>query len=322
LQLINRVTTLGVPLEHDIYMFLRRDIRARRVDSSWKQKQLMHSISQRGSVSRIALSLLLRAGRISKYSPSWRGVNTLTKWYRRVIPPDLLLRVKDIDKDLIFDVNVRGNMGLYLWHYPDLFEKEERELFCSFITPSCTVLDVGANIGFYTLLAAKRGARVFSIEADPVNAAMLRHHVEINGFNDRVTIYEMAATDATRAVALYRHPFNLGESNIVAQGQQSGMIEGRTLDSLNLPPVDICKMDIEGAELMALRGMEETMDRSPQIKLLVEYAQHLSTGQGLLSYLRTNFSSVEVIEKSEAAARGEIPEFCNLLAVRSTRGPH
>jgi FkbM family methyltransferase len=239
-----------------------------------------------------------------------------------MIPPDLLLRITDIDKDLIFDVNVRGNMGLYLWHYPELFEKEERELFCSFITPGCTVLDVGANIGFYTLLAAKRGARVFSIEADPVNAAMLRHHVEINGFNDRVTIYEMAATDATRAVPLFRHPFNLGESNIVAQGEHSGMIEGKTLDSLDLPPVDICKMDIEGAELMALRGMEGTMDRSPQMKLLVEYAQHLGTGEELLNYLRSNFSSVEVIEKSEAAAPDKIPEFCNLLALRSTRGAH
>jgi len=240
--------------------------------------------------------------------------------YRRVIPPDLLLRIKDIDRDLIFDVNVRGNMGLYLWHYPELFEKEERALFCSFITPGCTVLDVGANIGFYTLLAAKRGARVFSVEADPVNAATLRHHVEINGFNEQVTIYEMAAADATRAVPLYRHPFNLGESNIIAKGQHSGMVEGRTLDSLDLPPIDICKMDIEGAEFVALRGMEGTIERSPQMKLLVEYARHFGMGEDLLSYLRANFSSVEVIEKNEVAAPGEIPEFCNLLALRSTRG--
>lgn len=276
----------------------------------------MPNISPQASFSRVVLPLLLRAGRITKYSPSWRGVNTLAKLYRKFIPEDLLLRIKDIDSNLIFDVNVRGNMGLYLWHYPELFEKELRALFCSFITPGCTVLDVGANIGFYTLLAAKRGARVFSVEADPVNAGMLRHHVEVNGFSERVTIFEMAATDATKATPLYRHPFNLGESNIIAIGQHAGMIEGRTIDSLNLPPIDICKMDIEGAELMALRGMERTLDRSPQMKLMVEYAQHLGAGEELLGYLRANFASVQVIEQDETAAPGKIPEFCNLLAQR------
>jgi len=276
----------------------------------------MPNNSQQASFSRVALPFLLRAGRITKYSPSWRGVNTLSRLYRRFIPEDLLLRIKDIDSNLVFDVNVRGNMGLYLWHYPELFEKEQRALFCSSIIPGCTVLDVGANIGFYTLLAAKRGARVFSVEADPANAAMLRHHVEINGFGEQVTIFEMAAADATKAIPLYRHPFNLGESNIIALGQHFGMIEGRTIDSLDLPPIDICKMDIEGAELMALRGMEQTMARSPKMKLMVEYAQHLGAGKGLLEYLRANFSSVRVIEQNEAAAPDKIPEFCNLLAQR------
>jgi FkbM family methyltransferase len=273
-------------------------------------------ISQKSSFSRILLSFFLRPGRITKYSPSWRGVNTLLKLYRRIAPEDLFLRINDIDRDLIFDVNVRSNMGLYLWHYPELFESEVRELFCSSITPGCTVLDVGANIGFYTLLAAKRKARVFSVEADPINAAMLRHHVKINGFSDRVTVFEMAATHCLNTVALYRHPFNLGESNIIEKGAHAGMIEGRTLDSLDLPPIDICKMDIEGAELMALRGMERTMARSPHLKLIVEYAQHLGAGKGLVSYLRANFSSVQVIEQTETAASGEIPAFCNLIATR------
>jgi FkbM family methyltransferase len=264
----------------------------------------------------VALPILLRIGRITKYSPSWRGVNALSRLYRKFIPEGLLLRIKDIDGNLAFDVNVRGNMGLYLWHYPELFEKEQRAIFCSSIIPGCTVLDVGANIGFYTLLAAKRGARVFAVEADPLNAAMLRHHVEMNGFSERVTIFEIAATDAAKATPLYRHPFNLGESNIVAIGQHSGMIEGRTIDSLDLPPIDICKMDIEGAELMALSGMEKTLARSPQMKLMVEYAQHLGAGEELLGYLRANFTSVQVIEQNEMAARGKIPEFCNLLAQR------
>ena len=239
------------------------------------------------------------------------------RWlYRKIVPGDFLVRINDFDNDLVFDVNVRGDMGLSLWHFPNLFEKEEREVFCSSVTPGCSVLDVGANIGFYTLLAAKRGARVFAIEADPLNAAMLRHHVEINGFSDRVTIFEMAATDCDRKVSLYRHPFNMGESNIIERGRPSGMVEGRTLDSLNLPSIDVCKMDIEGSELMGLRGMERTLERSPQLKLLIEYNQAFGYGDALLAYLRANFSSLRVLEATAAKATDEIPAFCNLLAVR------
>lgn len=265
---------------------------------------------------RAAISLLLRPGRITKYTGRWKGHNTLLRLYRKYLPPDLRLRVSDFDGDLKFDVNMRGNVDICLWHFPKLYEKEQRKLFCSLIKPGCTVLDVGAHIGFYTLLAAKRGARVFSVEADPSNAAQLRHHVEINGFTDQVTVFEMAATECSKAVPLYRHAFNQGESNIIQKGQPACVVQGNMLDALDLPPIDICKMDIEGAELMALRGMERTLSRSPHMKLMVEYAQHLGAGEELLGYLRANFASVQVIEQNETAAPEKIPEFCNLLAQR------
>jgi FkbM family methyltransferase len=259
------------------------------------------------------LSLLLRPGRATGYTGRWKGHKLLLQFYRKYLPADLTFRVGNFDGDLKFDVNMRGEVDLCLWHYPELYEKEERELFCSLVQPGCTVLDVGAHIGFYTLLAAKRGARVFSVEADPRNAAQLRHHVAINGFSDRVTVVEIAATDLAKEVPLYRHPYNPGESNIMEKGAPACTVPGKTLDSLNLPPIDVCKMDIEGAELMALRGMEQTLKRSPHIKIMVEYAERLGAGEGLLSYLRENFSTVKVIE---ATTSGEIPAFCNLLGVR------
>jgi FkbM family methyltransferase len=257
---------------------------------------------------------LLRMGRITRYSPSWRGFSQLLWFYRKILPDGLLLRIDNVDGDLLFDVDLRGDMGIALWHFPDLVEKEQRQVFCSSITPGCTVLDVGANIGFYTLLAAKRGARVFAIEADPLNAAMLRHHVEINGFTDRVTIYEMAATERDQAVPLYRHPFNLGESNIIEFGKPSGVVKGRPLDSLDLPPIEVCKMDIEGAEPMALRGMQQTLARSPNLKLLVEYNERFGHAEDLISYLQNNFSSWRVLERVKSP--GKLPLFCNLFAVR------
>jgi FkbM family methyltransferase len=277
---------------------------------------LARSSSSQTSLAAAALSLFLRLGRITKYTGSWKGHNTLLRLYRKYLPQDLRLRVNDIDGDLKFDVNMRGDLDICLWHFPELYEKEERESFCSLIEAGCVVLDVGANIGLYTLLAAKRGARVFAIEADPANVALLRHHVAINGFSDQVTIFAMAATDCPKEVSLYRHAFNQGASNIIQRGSPAGTVPGKTVDSLNLPRVDVCKMDIEGAELIALLGMDRTLERSPNIKLFVEYAEIFGNSEDLLSYLRANFSTLKVLETSQMDASGRIPPFCNVLATR------
>lgn len=259
------------------------------------------------------LTCVLRAGRITRLLPRVRGFYKLRSFYQRHLPKGFLVRTK-FDCDLLLDLDLGDNLGLFLWHYPDFYEKEEIEAFCSFITPGCTVLDVGANVGLYTLLAAKRGARVFAIEADPHNAALLRHHVKLNRLENRVTILEIAATEIEKTVTLYRNPQNWGESNILNRGNLSGTVMGHPIDSLDLPPIDVCKMDIEGAEVFALQGMEGTLKRSPQMKLFVEYAEVFENSEALLQFLRTHFSSFTVLEKNEN--QDKIPPFCNLLAMR------
>jgi FkbM family methyltransferase len=262
-----------------------------------------------------ALTLLLRAGQITRLLPRVRGFYKIRDFYRRVLPADLLVRTK-FDKDLVFEVRLTDNVGILLWHYPDFYEKHEVDAFCSFIKPGTVVLDVGANLGLYTLLAAKRGARVFAVEADPLNAEMLRRNLRINGLEEKVTIFQMAATDTEQKVSLHRNRLNMGESNILNSGIFVGDIEGRPIDSLNLPPVDVCKMDIEGAEFMALKGMRRTAQRSPDLKLFVEYAEVFPDSKELLSYLRLNFATLRILETPETDPNGKLPEYCNILAIR------
>jgi FkbM family methyltransferase len=253
---------------------------------------------------------LLRVGRITKYLPMFKGLSALLLLYRRFATRDLM-RVADFDTDLKLDVSVCETMGINLWHTPKLFEKEERRAFCAAITPGCTVLDVGANIGIYTLLAAKRGARVFAIEADPENATRLRHHVDLNGFSDRVSVFEMAAAESSSSRPLFRNPANSGGSNLF-KGEPAGVIQGKTIDSLNLPPIDVCKVDIEGAELLALQGMSETIARSPDMRLLIECSSQFRDSSELLAFLRKKFSSV----RSVATGSPEIRGYCNVWAIR------
>jgi len=265
---------------------------------------------------------LMRLGRVTKHLPYFRGIAPLQRLYDLVLPERALpMRVNDFDGDLKLDVDVRDTIGISVWHRPTFYDKNERTLFCDAIGKDSVVLDVGANIGIYTLLAAKRGARVFSIEADPRNAEMLRHHVHLNGFDDRVTILPIAAGDKAGTITIYRYPGNSGHSNLY-EGVDPVQVPCKTIDSLDLPPIDVCKMDIEGSELRALKGMQGTMSRSPRMKLLVEYAESFGETAGLMEFIHSRFAPVYAIRYPPFRPKGPLsaalrpPSFCNLWASR------
>jgi len=249
---------------------------------------------------------MIHLTRATRFLPRAKGINLLQKLWRRILDPGTLHRISNFDGDLKLDVNMGETMGVILWHIPQRYEPKERKVFCAAIKSGCTVLDVGANIGVYTLLAAKRGAHVFAIEADPLNVVRLHHHVELNGLSQQVTIIEAAALDREKTVSMRRNPNNCGGSMI---GNGSIPVHGQTIDSLRLPSIDVCKMDIEGQELNALRGMAETMKRSAKMKLLIEY-NCLSDQPALLAFLRATFTHIAVAGGTEI--KEDPPLECNL----------
>ena len=121
----------------------------------------------------------------------------------------------------------------------------------------------------------------------------------------------MAAGESSSSRPLFRNPANSGNSNLF-KGEPAGVIQGKTIDSLDLPPIDVCKVDIEGAELLALQGMSETIARSPNMRLLIECSSQFRDSSELLAFLRTKFSSV----RSVATGSPEIHGYCNVWAIR------
>ena len=250
----------------------------------------------------------LRIGRVTRYLPRVKGLSSLLSAYRRVWPAGIRLEISDFDGNLRMSVDPTEAIGINLWHATRQFEAEERRAFCASIKPGSVVLDVGANIGIYTLLAAKRGARVFSIEADPKNVNSLRQNISLNHF-DNVTVFPFAACDKAGELKLFRNPSNSGGSNVFS-GEPSGVIPAITIDSLNIPSIDVCKMDIEGSELSALKGMTETIARSPNMKLFIECSDRHGDTTPLLNFLHSSFSRVITTNGKE------ISKFCDLIAVR------
>ncbi len=124
------------------------------------------------------------------------------------------------------------------------------------------VIDAGAYPGEFSIYAAKNGAEVIAIEPDPQNAEELRENIRLNGLSDKVEVVEKGLWDQKDTKKMERDSqFGLGSK--VKDGGQL-VIELDTLDSVcsNYGAVDFVKMDIEGAEIKALKGAEKLMENT------------------------------------------------------------
>jgi FkbM family methyltransferase len=131
------------------------------------------------------------------------------------------------------------------------------------LRPSQVVVDVGANIGYFTMLAASRigpSGRVIAFEPNPDNCALIRNGIEANGFvNVDLHAYGVADIDSDFAIDI------TGSNGALRQERRAGDVIVRTviLDSYlaHENRMDIVKMDIEGFEGRALRGMRQLLER-------------------------------------------------------------
>lgn len=124
------------------------------------------------------------------------------------------------------------------------------------------VVDAGAYPGEFSIYAAKNGAEVIAIEPDPQNAKELRENIRLNGLADKVDVVEKGLWDQKATKKMERDvQFGLGSK--VKDGGKL-VIELDTLDNLcsDYGPIDLVKMDIEGAEMKALKGAEKVIENA------------------------------------------------------------
>lgn len=150
------------------------------------------------------------------------------------------------------------------------------------LRPGGTFVDVGANWGYFTLVAAHAvgpGGRVLALEPDPRMAAELRANVARNGIR-HVTVEEAAASvgEGQAVLAGYAEgDRNRGVSSLVARptgDAASFVVRTAALDDLmdahGIPSADLVKVDVEGAEEMVLRGMARGLAAGRYRRVLLE----------------------------------------------------
>jgi len=154
-----------------------------------------------------------------------------------------------------------------------MYEYEKQKLISRMVQPNTTFYDIGANVGFYTLLGSVLvgTGKVFAFEPVPRNLSFLRRHLALNHVQN-VEVLEFAVSNEN-GTAL----FEVEETNAMGHLAERGNIKVQTatLDSLlqqrRIQPPDYIKMDIEGAELPALRGAEQCIR---QYRPLIFLATH------------------------------------------------
>ena len=165
------------------------------------------------------------------------------------------------------------DLGLPIW---GIFEPVETELVKKVIKRGNVVLDIGANIGYYTLIAAKvvgETGKVFAFEPYPTTFSILEKNVKVNGYNN-VILVQKAISNKTGKLKL--HLWDSASHSICDShgSHQSIIIEGIRLDDYfeNYDGnIDFIKMDIEGAENWAIQGMPSLLAKNKNVKIMTEF---------------------------------------------------
>jgi FkbM family methyltransferase len=158
------------------------------------------------------------------------------------------------------------------------YEPFETELLHSLVKPGDTVLDIGANIGYYTLILARlvgeRG-KVYAFEPDPTNYELLKRNIALNGYKNVVPVMK-ATSNKNGTLRLYLCRDNKAMHRVYDSQYCDGFIE---IEAIRLDDyfagreekIDFIKIDIEGAEYAALEGMATLLGKSRRAILVTEY---------------------------------------------------
>lgn len=166
--------------------------------------------------------------------------------------------------------------------YVDQVEPEKTDALKRVLEPGQIVFDVGANIGYYTLLASLRvgsGGKVFAFEPSPRNISYLYRHLALNGVAN-VVVVPSACSDRS-GLALFEQNDScaegrLAEPGVSPEGKDLLVVATVTIDSvvkLTGYAPDVLKIDVEGAEEQVLRGATATLASAHPTLILAVHSE-------------------------------------------------
>jgi FkbM family methyltransferase len=169
----------------------------------------------------------------------------------------------------------KDTLGLSLGraHEPHITKLAKKQ-----INEGDTVVDIGANIGYFTLIFSKLvgpKGKVFAFEPDPTNFSILKENILLNKCLNIVPL-QKAVSEYSQKGTLYLNEENRGDHRIFDSGDNRKKIDGIEITNLddyfkNHKKINFIKMDTQGCEILALRGMRKIIEENKEIKILSEF---------------------------------------------------
>jgi FkbM family methyltransferase len=214
----------------------------------------------------------------------------------------IALRIPDLSRPL--QLYVHGEQDRFVsqrLREVGVWEPFETSLILRLLRPGAVFVDVGANIGYFSVLAASvvgaQGA-VFAFEPDPENFRLLRANAELNGLENCITAVEAALAEAQGEGRLFLSADNLGDHQVYAgdaprSSVPIALLNGSQYLAEHLQRLDLLKVDTQGAEFQVMAGLLpllQSLAQTPQI--IIELTPHSlraagSSGRALLELLAT-----------------------------------
>jgi FkbM family methyltransferase len=197
-------------------------------------------------------------------------------FYRHLKPTGIVLIDAQGSRMYVDSRDIGVTPFLLEWGF---YEKYETELLKRSIKKGMVVVDIGANVGYYALLAAHLvgdDGKVFTFEPDPHNFSLLCKNVELNGYRNVVPVRK-AVFSKSGKMELFLDKSNLGGHSLSEANVDKGAsitVEVTSLDDYFKNTdckVDIVKMDVQGLEMEVLEGMTNTINRNDNLKIITEF---------------------------------------------------
>jgi FkbM family methyltransferase len=200
-------------------------------------------------------------------------IKILAKLYQKmatkILPQEKIITVQGFKMKVITEGRVNDIATELL--FKGIHEPMSTKIFQRLVNEGDVVVDVGANVGYFSLLAAKRAGIVYSFEPDPFNMRSFVDNIALNKFKN-IMPFMVALSDYSGGASFFTSSTESARHSLIKTQEHDGKITVKVdkLDDIVKCAVDFLKSDTEGNELSVLKGAKGTIDASPHIKILVE----------------------------------------------------
>tara|TARA_B100001093_G_scaffold405153_1_gene393347 strand:- start:167 stop:955 length:789 start_codon:yes stop_codon:yes gene_type:complete len=157
-----------------------------------------------------------------------------------------------------------------------IYEQETTQFAREYVSPGDCVYDVGANIGYFSLEFARlvgENGTVESFEPHPHIFRVLERNIKRNGYKN-IQLNNVACGELTSVKRLYFSTENEGNHKVIQNPNSNESVEVQMIalaDKIHSMPPKLIKMDIEGCELLALKGIGEELLKQCNIDFIIEF---------------------------------------------------